>query len=67
MDSGDGHDRDAAFDGLYRASGVTLSDEERDNLRRAYDTLSSFAERMRATRGYGDRPLSLFVPRRRHR
>jgi len=61
-------DQEAAFDGLYRASGVTLSPEEVEELRKAYGSLVSLAQRTRVVgRSWEVRMLPFFSPRRRTR
>ena len=55
-------DRDAAFDGLLAASRVPVSETERAELRKAYDTLCDLAERVRAPgRDWTVKPMPSFA------
>ena len=54
--------RDREFDGLLAASGVPVSDAERAELRRAYDTLCDLAARVRVPgRDWTVKPMPSFA------
>ena len=55
-------DRDREFWGLLAASGVPVSDTERAELRKAYDTLCDLAERVRTPgRDWTAKPMPSFA------
>lgn len=54
--------RDEAFAGLLAGSGVPVSDAEREELRRAYETLQDLAARVRAHgRSWTVKPMPSFA------
>ncbi len=56
---------DEIFEGLYLASGVTLSQTEKEGLREVYDTMARFAERVRRPRRTWEaKPLPRYIPSR---
>lgn len=60
--SDDKTEKDAAFDGLVAASGVSISDEERARLRGAFDTLEALATRVRdPLRDWRSKPMPSFA------
>jgi hypothetical protein len=65
--SGDGKpltDDDAIFDGMVRASGVPVTDEERKNLRTAYSALMGMAAQVRKPgRSWEVRMMPNFTPK----
>ena len=62
MSGPDDRTRDAAFEGLLSASGVPVSDAERAELRRAYDTLCDLADRVRRPgRDWTAKPMPSFA------
>ena len=55
-------DRDTEFEGLLAASGVPVSDAERAELRKAYDTLCDLADRVRRPgRDWTVKPMPSFA------
>ena len=57
---------DDAFEGLYLASGVTLSPAEKQGLREVYDLMAKYAERVRRPGRTGAaKPLPHFTPSRK--
>ena len=54
--------RDTEFEGLLAASGVPVSDAERAELRKAYDTLCDLADRVRRPgRDWTVKPMPSFA------
>ena len=54
--------RDDEFAGLLAASGVPVSDDERAELRKAYDTLCDLADRVRTPgRDWTAKPMPSFA------
>ena len=57
------NNRDKDFEGLLVASGVPVSDSERSELRRAYETLCNLADRVRnPERDWTIKPMPSFAP-----
>ena len=57
---------DKIFEGLYLASGVTLSPAEKQGLREVYDIMATFAERVRRPRRTWEaKPLPHYIPSRK--
>ncbi len=57
---------DGIFEGLYLASGVTLSPAEKQGLREVYDIMATYAERVRRPgRTWETKPLPHFTPSRK--
>ncbi|MGB0632521.1 MAG: hypothetical protein ACPGRZ_17665 [Alphaproteobacteria bacterium] len=55
-------DREKEFEGLLAASGVPVSDAERAELRKAYDTLCDLADRVRTPgRNWTVKPMPSFA------
>ena len=60
--------RDQEFEGLLAASGVPVSDAERAELRKAYDTLCNLATRVRRPgRDWTVKPMPSFAASPRQR
>ena len=56
------NNRDKDFEGLLVASGVPVSDAERSELRRAYETLCNLADRVRnPERDWTTKPMPSFA------
>jgi hypothetical protein len=56
---------DAVFEGLYTAAGVTLSPDEKAQLRAAYDVIHAFKNRVRKPGvNWEAKPLLGYVPKR---
>ena len=56
------NNRDKDFEGLLVASGVPVSDAERSELRRAYETLCKLADRVRnPERDWTAKPMPSFA------
>ncbi|MBK19098.1 MAG: hypothetical protein CMM52_09730 [Rhodospirillaceae bacterium] len=57
-------DDDGMFEGLIRASGVPVSEEEKQNLRKAYASLMGLAAKTRKPgRSWDVRMLPIFMPK----
>ena len=57
-------DEDAIFEGLIRASGVPVSDQEKKDLRKAYSSLMGLATRTRKPdRSWDVRMLPVYSPK----
>ncbi len=57
-------DDDAVFEGMIRASGVPVSDEEKQNLRTAYSALMGMAAKVRKPgRSWEVRMMPSFTPK----
>lgn len=57
-------DDDAVFEGMIRASGVPVSEEEKRNLRTAYAALREMAARVRNPgRSWETRMMPFFTPK----
>ena len=57
-------DDDVMFEGLIRASGVPVSDQEKQDLRKAYSSLMGLAARTRKPgRSWDVRMLPVFSPK----
>ena len=64
--SGNREVNDAAFEGLYAASGVSLSEQEKAQLRQAYDIMQTFCQRVRKPGvTWEAKPLLGYVPSRK--
>ena len=62
MRGGDEDARDTEFEGLLAASGVPVTDAERAELRKAYDTLCDLADRVRTSgRDWTVKPMPSFA------
>ena len=57
-------DDDAVFEGMIRASGVPVTDEERKNLRTAFSALTAMAAQVRKpSRSWEVRMMPNFTPK----